>query len=242
MPILNSKTFQESLFKIFHYNKRSIRKVKSLQKLSNKEIYFILQNNNENYNKPFKFITWTNAFNEHSVITPDTWGKIFTDWFKKCGDGYIFSIWYKFIHFSLSLNPALHRMGTNPYSLCPRCKGREESHPLSFLTVDCQITLDFINKLINLNHTFRTPFKISIKEISMLTSSHTHDGIKLEILQTLTAVFLRHVTFRRRKAFYGDGYDKIQELSNFKGNLVSHFKKLRAMSVELGSKESFLRK
>ena len=76
----------------------------------------------------------------------------------------------------------------------------------------------------------------------MATSSHTHDGIKLEILQTLIEVFLRHVTFCRRKAFYGDGYDKIQELSNFKGNLVSHFKKLRAMLVEFGSKESFLRK
>ena len=72
----------------------------------------------------------------------------------------------------------------------------------------------------------------------MGTSSHTHDGIKLEILQSLTEVFLRHITFCRRKAFCGDGYDKIQELSNFKGNLVCHFNKLRDTSVELGSKES----
>ena len=75
-----------------------------------------------------------------------------------------------------------------------------------------------------------------------LPSPHTHDGVKLEILQTLIEVFLRHVNFCRRKAFYGDGYDKISELSNFKGNLVSGFNKLKDMPVELGSKESFLRK
>ena len=57
MPVLKSKSSQESLFKIFYYNNRGIRKVKNLQKLLNKEIYFALQNNNENYKKPFKFIT-----------------------------------------------------------------------------------------------------------------------------------------------------------------------------------------
>ena len=76
MPILKSKTSQKSIFKIFYYNNRRVRKVKNLQKLSNKEIYFTLQNNNENYNKPFKFITRTNTFKEHSVFTPDTWGKV----------------------------------------------------------------------------------------------------------------------------------------------------------------------
>ena len=57
-----------------------------------------------------------------------------------------------------------------------------------------QITLDFISKLINLNYTFRTPFKISIKDILMTTSFHIHNGIRLEILQTLIEVFLRHIT------------------------------------------------
>ena len=132
MPILKSKTSQESLLKISYYNNRGIRKGKNLQKLSNKEIHFTLQNNNENYKKPFEFITWTNTFNEHFVFTPDTQGKIFTDWFKKCGDGYIFSIWYKFIHFYLPLNSPLHRMETNPDSLCPRCKEQEEYHPHYF--------------------------------------------------------------------------------------------------------------
>ena len=70
----------------------------------------------------------------------------------------------------------------------------------------------------------------------------THDGVKPEILQTPIEVFLRQANFCRRKASYGDGYDKISELSNFKGNLLSRFNKLKDMSVELGSKESFLRK
>ena len=134
-------------------------------------------------------------------------------------------------------------MGNNPNSLCPRCKEQEESHP--HFIFQCRLsktTLDFINKLINLNYTFRNPFRISIKDILMATSPHTHDGVKLEILQTLIEVFLRHIIFCRRKAFYGDGYEKIQELTNFKGNLVSRFNKLRDMSVELGSKEYFLRK
>ena len=54
MPILKSKTSQESLLKIFYYNNRGKRKVKNLQKLSNKEIYFTLQNNNENYKQIFQ--------------------------------------------------------------------------------------------------------------------------------------------------------------------------------------------
>ena len=57
MPVLKYKTSQESLLKVFCYNNRGIRDVKNLQKLSNKGIYFALQNNDENYKKPFKFIT-----------------------------------------------------------------------------------------------------------------------------------------------------------------------------------------
>ena len=48
---------------------------------------------------------------------------------------YIFSIWYKLIHFSLPLNPALHRMGTNPDSLC-QAKNKKNLNPISFFTVD----------------------------------------------------------------------------------------------------------
>ena len=42
MPILKSKTSQESLLKILYCNNRGIRKVKNLQKLSNEEIYCTL--------------------------------------------------------------------------------------------------------------------------------------------------------------------------------------------------------
>ena len=38
------------------------------------------------------------------------------------------------------------------------------------------------------------------------------------------------------KAFHEDGYDKINELSNFKCNFVSCFNKLRGTANELGSK------
>ena len=75
----------------------------------------------------------------------------------------------------------------------------------------------------------------------METSSHAHDGVKLEILPTLIEVFPRHLSICRSKAFHQYGYDKIHELSNYKGNL-SRFNKLRDMSIELGSKESFLKK
>ena len=123
--------------------------------------------------------------------------------------------------------------------MCPRCKEREESHPyfISHYRLS-QTNLDFINKLINFNYTFRASFRISIKDILMATSPHTHNDVKLEILQTLIEIFLWHINFCQRKAFYGKGYDKIAELSNFKGNIISRFNKLRNISVELGCKES----
>ena len=61
---------------------------------------------------------------------------------------------------------------------------------------------------------------------------------KVEILPTLIEVFLRPLSFYRRKAFYGDGYSRKER----KGNLISRFSTLRDMSIELGSKQSFLKK
>ena len=52
-------------------------------------------------------------------------------------------------------------------------------------------------------------------------------------------VFLRHITYCQRKAFYEDEYDKINELSNFKWNLASHINKIRDTAIELGSRDSF---
>ena len=47
---------QKFLLKTFYYYNKSTRKVKDFQKLSNKEIYFILQSNSTKYKKLFKFI------------------------------------------------------------------------------------------------------------------------------------------------------------------------------------------
>ena len=172
-------------------------------------------------------------------LSPEIWGKVFTDRFK-CSDGYIFSIWYKLIHFSLPLNPAIHRMGNSPTTLCPRCKESDETHPhFIFQCKLSQTTLNFINELINRNCTFQSPF---IFKMHQRNSSHSHDGMKLEILPTLIEVFIRHLSFCRRKAFYEDGYNKIHELSNNKGNLISRFNVLCEMSTALGSKKSFLKK
>ena len=71
---------------------------------------------------------------------------------------------------------------------------------------------------------------------------HTHDGVKLEILPTLIEAFPRHLSFCRRKAFYEDGYNKTKELSNYKRNLISRFNTLKDMAIELGLKETFLKK
>ena len=134
-------------------------------------------------------------------------------------------------------------MGNLPNTLCPRCKESDETH--SHFIFQCklsQTTLNFINELINRNYNFQFPFKICIKDILMGNSSHSHDDVKLEILPILIEVFLRHLSFCWRKAFYEDGYNKIHELSNYKGNLISRFNVLREMSTELGSKKSFLRK
>ena len=72
--------------------------------------------------------------------------------------------------------------------------------------------------------------------------TYCHDGVKLEILPTLIEVFLRHLYFCQRKVFYEDDYSKINELTNYKGNLISGFKSHKDKAIELGSKESLLKK
>ena len=241
--LLRTETSQQSLFKVFYFNCKGIKKIKNLQKISNKEIYFTLQNRNENLNRPFKCVSWTNHIDGNIALTPGDWSKIFTNWAKKCSDGYIFSIWYKLIHFSLPLSPALHRMGNTPNALCPRCNESEESHPhFIFHCKLSQTTLTFINRLINGNYKFQSPYKINITDVLMASFDRTHEDIKLEIFPTLIEVFIRHLFFCRRKAFYEDGYDKINELDNYKGNLISKFKNLKDKTAELSSKQSFLKK
>ena len=183
---MDTVTSQQSLLKVFFFNAWGTKKIKNLQKLSNKEIYFTLQNNNENYNKPSKFISWTNYIEGNPVLSPKNWGKAFSPWFKKCLDGYIFSIWYELVHFSLPLSPAIYRIGNTPTTLCPRCKEGEESHRhFIFHCKLSQTTLNFINELINRNYNFQSPFRICIKDVLMRTSCHTHDGVKLKFSQHL---------------------------------------------------------
>ena len=54
--LLRTETSQKSLLKIFCYNNKVTKKVKVLQKLSNKEIYLSFESNSAKYNKLFKFI------------------------------------------------------------------------------------------------------------------------------------------------------------------------------------------
>ena len=71
---------------------------------------------------------------------------------------------YKLIHFSLPLNPAIHRMGNIPTILCPRWKKQKESQP--FFIFFCKLsknTLDFINELINLKYAFNILLKLLSK-------------------------------------------------------------------------------
>ena len=69
--LLKNETSQESLLKVFYFNNRGKRKIKNFQKLSNKDIYFTLQNNNEDYNKTFKFISWQNLIQENYVLSSE---------------------------------------------------------------------------------------------------------------------------------------------------------------------------
>ena len=66
------------------YNNKGTTKVKDFQKLSYKEIYFTFQSNSTKYNKPFKFISWSNFLEGHHILSREIWGKAFTGWFKKC--------------------------------------------------------------------------------------------------------------------------------------------------------------
>ena len=134
-------------------------------------------------------------------------------------------------------------MGNTPNSLCPRCNESEKSHPhFIFHCKLSQTTLNFITRLINLNYKFQSPYQINITDILMGLYNNTHENIKLEIFPILIEVFLRHLSFCRRKAFYKDGYNKINGLDNYKGNLSSRFKTCKDKAIELGSEKSFLKK
>ena len=111
----------------------------------------------------------------------------------------------------LPLNPAIYKIGNAPKSLYLKKKKKKK-------------------KL----------YKISLKAVTIGTSSKSHDRIHLKKLPTLLQEFLKHLSYCRRKAF-NDGYNKINEFSNFKYNLVSRFNKLLVTATELRSKKTFWR-
>ena len=68
--LLRTETSQKSLY----YNNKGTNKVKYIQKLSNKEIYFIFQSNSTKYNKPFKFISFSFSLDfleGHHILSPE---------------------------------------------------------------------------------------------------------------------------------------------------------------------------
>ena len=69
-------------------------------------MYFTLESNSTNYNKPIKFISWPNFFEEHHILSHEIWGKFVTDCFNKYSDGYIFS------------NPVINKMDNTQNILC----------------------------------------------------------------------------------------------------------------------------
>ena len=75
--LLRTETSRKSLLKIFFYNNKVTRKVEDFQKLSKKEIHLSLQSDSAKYNKPFKFISWSNFPEGHHTLSPDIWGKTF---------------------------------------------------------------------------------------------------------------------------------------------------------------------
>ena len=67
--LLRTETSQKSLLKTFYYNNKGTRKLKGFQKLSNKKIHFIPQSNSTKYNKPFKFISWSNFLEGYHILS-----------------------------------------------------------------------------------------------------------------------------------------------------------------------------
>ena len=90
----------------------------------------------------------------------------FHDWIYKYI--YINSIWYKLIHFSLLLNPAIQRMSNTLNILHPRCMEQDESHLYFIFYCNLsKVTLDYICELINLSYPLNLPFKFSLKTMKM---------------------------------------------------------------------------
>ena len=126
-----------------------------------------------------------------------------------------------------SSNSAIYRIGNKQNILYPRCKEQNESHPRFYLL------LQAVQNYSRIIWTIQSQSKLG-------TSSQQHDGIHLKILPSVLKLFFRHLSCCCRKAF-NEGFDKFNNFSNFKCNLVSQFNSLQDAASELGSKNTFLR-
>ena len=97
-----------------------------------------------------------------------------------------------------------------------------------------KVTADYISELINLNYFFNIPFKCSLKTIIMGSFSILW-WCRFKNSTKILEVILMHLF----KSCHEDGYDKINELSNFRCNLISSFDKLKDTANELSSKNFF---
>ena len=125
-----------------------------------------------------KFVSCPNFIEGYQNLSQSIQGETVTGWFINCSNGYILSIWDKFVHFALPLNLAIYRVGNSPNSLCPRLQ--MSFIPILYSIVRC-IKLPYISELVNRNYNFKTLFKISLKAIIMETSSQFYDGVYLQI-------------------------------------------------------------
>ena len=91
-------------------------------------------------------------------------------------------------------------------------------------------------KISKINLDYSELRKVSRKAITMGISSQSYDDIHLKILSTFLEVFLRHLSYCRKKAF-NEAYDETNEFSS----LVSRFIKRQDIATEIGSKDTSMR-
>ena len=123
--------------------------IKKLTSLFN----LIALNNTTNLSNSF---SWPNFFEGHHILRQESF------------DGYMFSVWYKLIQFSLPLNPAIHvhKMDNAAKILCPipDVENKTSLKPILYFIASSPKLLQFSSsELISLNYSFKIRFKISLK-------------------------------------------------------------------------------
>ena len=84
--------------------------------------------------------------------------------------------------------------------------GQDESH--SYFIFCCKTTVDYISVQINRTTLLILLSKVSPKVIIMGPLPQSHNDINLKILLPFLELFLRDLSYCRRKAFHEDCYDK----------------------------------